>query len=103
MLRFNNRALTDAEKAELFQYILCYGSTTTVIPQNANQKNFNTSYVTVQHNLKLKNQQEHQNFNTSYVTVQLICPCQKYAWNNISIHLMLRFNGISKSSLISIA
>ncbi len=55
-----------------FQYILCYGSTTTVIPQNANQKNFNTSYVTVQHLSQQYHANKKDNFNTSYVTVQQV-------------------------------
>ena len=50
MLRFNYKngdwLLNENVK---FQYILCYGSTFMLRKQGTIQSNFNTSYVTVQH------------------------------------------------------
>ena len=70
MLRFNLDTIRMQDLDRKFQYILCYGSTkeqelVTNIP-----KNFNTSYVTVQHALTIIR---------TYIFI-------------ISIHLMLRFN-----------
>ena len=79
-------------KSVLFQYILCYGSTDAVEVRKTAEKNFNTSYVTVQHFILCYYYAVIMNFNTSYVTVQRI---QKKSINyvyRISIHLMLRFN-----------
>ena len=78
-------------------------------------QNFNTSYVTVQHIKAISISKEHLHFNTSYVTVQRVgmnlrlAPEKKFQYilcygstltslrsinflNEISIHLMLRFN-----------
>ena len=59
-------------KSVLFQYILCYGSTNAVEVRKTAEKNFNTSYVTVQHFILCYYYAVIMNFNTSYVTVQLI-------------------------------
>ena len=54
MLRFNKKARWYLEKAIKFQYILCYGSTVFNRNFSHRKSHFNTSYVTVQPNLKPK-------------------------------------------------
>ena len=54
----------------VFQYILCYGSTVKTTYLYLFIKNFNTSYVTVQHLYFLTYSLNNPYFNTSYVTVQ---------------------------------
>ena len=49
MLRFNFKYYLARIRFFLFQYILCYGSTFFILIQRLYPKNFNTSYVTVQH------------------------------------------------------
>ena len=48
MLRFNSTEQSSSGKGIPFQYILCYGSTITLTEIRKFQKDFNTSYVTVQ-------------------------------------------------------
>ena len=54
----------------LFQYILCYGSTIYYKHNSTKYHHFNTSYVTVQHLQKKEMPVTVWDFNTSYVTVQ---------------------------------
>ena len=114
MLRFNFAKRLQASGFDIFQYILCYGSTVLEIAKYSAKgkfqyilcygstiirkfifdlrNNFNTSYVTVQlthivfYNFKLNY------FNTSYVTVQRNKAVLDLYNQIISIHLMLRFN-----------
>ena len=72
MLRFNDLCTVKRHTEIEFQYILCYGSTRKPAGIWKKQSNFNTSYVTVQRFLIAI-------FRTEKV---------------ISIHLMLRFNGV---------
>ena len=53
---------------------------------------FNTSYVAVQLKNFIPSQFPDNNFNTSYVAVQLYGIVEIKYMQNISIHLMLRFN-----------
>ena len=62
-------AMALAKKRNIFQYISCYGLSG---PRNPELE-------------------ENQNFNTSHVTVYRDSQTQKYSWEIISIHLMLRF------------
>ena len=55
----------------LFQYILCCGSTGLIRLMDKELKNFNTSYVVVQQLSDDLNNWFDNHFNTSYVVVQL--------------------------------
>ena len=76
MLRFNSSRVRAVTDILVFQYILCYGSTSHI-------------YIS---SLFLSN------FNTSYVTVQLIIQKKQTIFRFISIHPMLRFNGTKQGS-----
>ena len=75
MLRFNVTVWETVQALSEFQYILCYGSTSMTVLIDFEDKDFNTSYVTVQLKSLL-------NASTLYI---------------ISIHPMLRFNNKCKS------
>ncbi len=114
MLRFNIYQRSMVCLLQEFQYILCYGSTRKPAGIWKKQSNFNTSYVTVQQyegqGVKADDTRfqyilcygstyisdrwsaSSRNFNTSYVTVQQESPLVSGKSNQISIHLMLRFN-----------
>ena len=74
MLRFNKATWSYIVDIGIFQYILCYGSTTFVDGIENVLFYFNTSYVTVQQH--------------GFVRAGIS--------ESISIHLMLRFNGFYK-------
>ena len=91
MLRFNVTVWETVQALSEFQYILCYGSTSMTVLIDFEDKDFNTSYVTVQQlpkgkrkngdlfqyilcygstNLSEMHLKSFSYFNTSYVTVQ---------------------------------
>ena len=70
MLRFNAAGFRGDIDSVWFQYILCYGSTHGPLFDSALEKNFNTSYVTVQRFKDVQPWNALLDFNTSYVTVQ---------------------------------
>ena len=84
-------------KSFRFQYILCYGSTCPLFGFPNNEENFNTSYVTVQRFSRLPTSITAANFNTSYVTVQQQKSKNRKGKQEISIHLMLRFNSCHRN------
>ena len=71
MLRFNPVFLFLKSIYNVFQYILCYGSTLNLLSLFFYHLYFNTSYVTVQLPYILEYRGLSKYFNTSYVTVQL--------------------------------
>ena len=95
------------DQVEVFQYILCYGSTISCTHIYLSIKHFNTSYVTVQRptmvvyptdklafqyilcygsTIKVLNGNQYLiNFNTSYVTVQrLVTYFYSVSWKNFN-------------------
>ncbi len=117
MLRFNEFATFGKKIDDKFQYILCYGSTMSLLFLMKHSEHFNTSYVTVQH-LNLIIQVNFPRFqyilcygSTKYIVLHLYilvefqyilcygstgCVNEYDKSAKISIHLMLRFNGISR-------
>ena len=80
MLRFNVTVWETVQALSEFQYILCYGSTSMTVLIDFEDKDFNTSYVTVQLKSLL-------NASTLYI---------------ISIHPMLRFNTVRIGYVLSL-
>ena len=87
---------------DLFQYILCYGSTYLIWIFSARPSHFNTSYVTVQPRLTITSRWFHQisihpmlRFN-----YRGICTCGSVS--RISIHPMLRFNNLLAGKTIGL-
>ena len=70
MLRFNEIYQLCIFLYIVFQYILCYGSTSIQLFFLNRECDFNTSYVTVQQRIMVILVRISVNFNTSYVTVQ---------------------------------
>ena len=114
MLRFNNALETKYRVLNVFQYILCYGSTGSLYWKPRRERKFqyilcygstSSSFIIIKIIKKFQyilcygstvaktyqpNYQQH--FNTSYVTVQPSLTCLEIVLNKISIHPMLRFN-----------
>ena len=70
MCRFKDILEDIAKRITKFQYILCVGSRNDKLAKAFMEKNFNTSYVSVQAGSLLVKRLEMCNFNTSYVSVQ---------------------------------
>ena len=92
MLRFNTEGILRLLSHQVFQYILCYGSTDVQFFFYSRISQF--QYILCYGSTVIITAApcRHINFNTSYVTVQRRIYQVSSKRNTISIHPMLRFN-----------
>ena len=91
MLRFIQYAVLRLQPLESFQYIPCYGLSTSTVTESSGSTYFNTSHVTVYHSIG--NRATWSNIISIHPMLRFIFTIQFSCIrsNKISIHPMLRF------------